>query len=70
MDFQLLSQLNNRGFKFLILEDYLFSLFALILELAGELVVLEHSESCCGLQLFFFQAQQVLSHLSDFVSHF
>ena len=51
MDFDVSLQSLNLCLHFVVLEEQLLSLLGLILELSGELVVLENSEASGGLEL-------------------
>ena len=70
VDLKLLSKLHDLSLQFFVLEDYLLSLLALVFQLTGELMVLKHGQSSSGLKFFFFEAEQVLPHFPDLVSHF
>lgn len=64
---EFLRQFLKFGLHFLILEDEFFCLFGLILELAGELMVLENGQPSGGGELFFLQGEKVGPHIPDFV---
>lgn len=70
VDLKLLPKLHDLSLQFFVLEDYLLSLLALVFQLAGELMVLKHGQPSSGLKFFFFEAEQVLPHFPDLVSHF
>lgn len=66
VSFQLLDGLVHR----IILRDQLLSLLRLVVQLGGQLVVLQNCESCCRLQLLLVQRHQVCLSLFYFVVHF
>jgi hypothetical protein len=69
MDFDVSLQSLNLCLHFVVLEEQLLSLLGLILELSGELVVLEDSEASGGLELLVVKSEQVSFGLLDLVKH-
>ena len=69
MDFDVSLQSLYLCLHFVVLEEQLLSLLGLILELSGELVVLEDSEASGGLELFVVKSEQVSFGLLDLVKH-
>lgn len=58
------------GTHFVICEQQLLSLLGLMIQLSGQLVILQDGESCCGLQLLIIESQQIGFGFFDFVLHF
>lgn len=54
---------------FIVLKQQLFSLLRLILQLSGQLMILEDGQPSRGLQLFIVECQEVSFGLLNFVQH-
>ena len=53
----------------LVLKNQLLGLFGLELQLWGKLVILQHGQSCGGLELLLFEREEICAHVTDFGEH-